>query len=157
MAAGTPLDDGDRWLWLARVGGELATAGAAGLVIACSALKRSYRDAIRAQTADTLFLHLDGTREVLASRLEGRSGHFMPAALLDSQLATVEPLADDEPGTVVDVSGPVDAVVATAVAGLAPARNAPARRAPGRPSTALTCGPRRSTWTTKPWTGCTAP
>jgi beta-N-acetylhexosaminidase len=118
MAAGTPLNDGDRWPWLAQVGKELAGAGGTGLVVACSSLKRSYRDAIRAQAPDTLFLHLSGSREVLASRLKGRSGHFMPAALLASQLATLEPLDGDEPGTAVDISAAVDAVVSAALAGL---------------------------------------
>src|SRR6478752_4721773 len=87
MAAGTPLTDEDRWPWLARVGSELAAAGSGGLVLACSALRRSYRDAIRAQAPDTVFLHLHGSKEVLGSRLEGRTGHFMPAGLLESQLA----------------------------------------------------------------------
>ena len=119
MAAGTPLTDEDRWPWLAIVGGELAAAGGDGLVLACSALRRSYRDAIRAQAPDTVFLHLHGSKEVLGSRLEGRSGHFMPAALLDSQLATLEPLQDDERGVVVDIAAPVPAVLAGALAGIA--------------------------------------
>ncbi|WP_051389187.1 gluconokinase, GntK/IdnK-type [Arthrobacter sp. 35W] len=119
MAAGTPLDDADRWPWLAIVGAALAGAEGPGLVLACSALKRSYRDAIRAQAPDTVFVHLDGSREVLGARLEGRSGHFMPAALLDSQLATLEALAADEAGTVVDIALPVDEVVAAALASLA--------------------------------------
>jgi carbohydrate kinase (thermoresistant glucokinase family) len=93
-----------------------------GLVIACSALKRSYRDAIRALAPQAVFLHLDGAREVLASRLENRSGHFMPAALLESQLATLEPLGPDESGTVVDIAASVDDVVAEALAGLSRAR-----------------------------------
>jgi carbohydrate kinase (thermoresistant glucokinase family) len=118
MAAGTPLTDEDRWPWLAIVGSELAAAGADGLVLACSALRRSYRDAIRAQAPDTVFLHLHGSKEVLGSRLEGRSGHFMPAALLDSQLATLEPLEDDERGVVVDIAAPVPAVLADALAGI---------------------------------------
>ncbi|HEV7166529.1 MAG TPA: gluconokinase, GntK/IdnK-type [Micrococcaceae bacterium] len=141
MAAGTPLDDGDRWPWLAKVGKELAAAGGAGLVIACSALKRSYRDAIRAQSTSTVFLHLNGTREVLASRLEGRSGHFMPSTLLDSQLATLEPLGDDESGAVVDISDPVDEVVAAAVAGLVPARTVPPTARPAGYSVDLRAAP----------------
>jgi beta-N-acetylhexosaminidase len=119
MAAGTPLTDEDRWPWLATVGSELAAAGPAGLVLACSALRRSYRDAIRAQAPDTVFLHLHGTSEVLGARLEGRSGHFMPAALLDSQLATLEPLDESEAGIVADIAVPVAAVVRDALAGLA--------------------------------------
>jgi len=115
MAAGTPLTDEDRWPWLATVGAELAQAGADGLVLACSALRRSYRDAIRKQAPDTVFLHLHGSKEVLRQRLEGRSGHFMPPALLDSQLATLEPLRADERGVVVDIAAPVNEVVDGAV------------------------------------------
>lgn len=146
MAAGIPLDDRDRWPWLAQVGAELAAAdgssgtgtGAAtgGLVIACSALKRSYRDAIRAQAPDTVFLHLDGTRAVLEARLEGRSGHFMPPALLDSQLATLEPLGSDEAGVVVDISAPVAQIVDEAVAGLGALPLPAAAPAPATPAPA---------------------
>jgi carbohydrate kinase (thermoresistant glucokinase family) len=114
MAAGAPLDDADRGPWLETVGRELARS-VNGLVVACSALKRSYRDAIRAQAPHAVFLHLDGSREVLGSRLEGRSGHFMPAALLDSQLATLEPIGTGEAAVVIDISVPVDALVRDAV------------------------------------------
>ncbi|WP_449373406.1 gluconokinase [Arthrobacter psychrolactophilus] len=114
MAAGTPLNDDDREPWLQIVGQELADS-ANGLVVACSALKRSYRDAIRAKAPDAVFLHLDGSREVLGARLEGRSGHFMPTTLLDSQLATLEPIADDERAVVIDISAPVPALVSDAV------------------------------------------
>lgn len=118
MAAGTPLNDEDRGPWLAAVGRELAAAQASGLIVACSALKRVYRDAILAEAPGTVFLHLSGSLQVLAGRIEGRSGHFMPASLLDSQLATLEPLGADEPGVVVDVDAPVEAIVANAVAGI---------------------------------------
>jgi carbohydrate kinase (thermoresistant glucokinase family) len=114
MAAGTPLTDEDRWPWLAVVGRVLAEAGE-GTVVACSALRRVYRDAILAEAPGTLFVHLDGTKEVLTSRLEGRSDHFMPPALLDSQLATLEPLAADEPGIVIDIAADVPTVIAEAV------------------------------------------
>lgn len=119
MAAGTPLTDEDRWPWLATVGSELATAGNGGLILACSALRRSYRDVIREQAPDTVFLHLHGSKEVLRARTEGRTGHFMPPALLDSQLATLEPLDTDEAGIVVDIAAPVENVVAEALAGIA--------------------------------------
>ncbi|MDQ0924934.1 beta-N-acetylhexosaminidase [Pseudarthrobacter sp. W1I19] len=118
MAAGTPLTDEDRWPWLATVGTELANAGDGGLVLACSALRRSYRDAIRAQAPDTIFLHLHGSKEVLRARTEGRTGHFMPPALLESQLATLEPLRADEAGLVVDIAAPVQQVVQEALAGI---------------------------------------
>ena len=118
MASGTPLDDDDRWPWLARVGDELAGASrtGSGLVMACSALKRAYRDAIRAKAPDLFFVHLSADRDALALRTTERSGHFMPPSLLDSQLATLEQLQRDEPGIIVDVSPPVAEVVADAVA-----------------------------------------
>ena len=119
MAAGTPLTDEDRWPWLAIVGRELAAAGDGGLVLACSALRRVYRDAIRAQAPDTIFLHLNGGKDVLAQRVAGRSAHFMPPALLDSQLATLEPLDTDEAGVVVDIAAPVTDIVAQALTSLA--------------------------------------
>jgi len=103
MASGVPLDDEDRWPWLALVGERLAAASATGLVVACSALKRSYRDAIRDRAPAAHFILLHGSRELLAERLARRSGHFMPESLLDSQLATLEPLANDESGFVVGV------------------------------------------------------
>ncbi len=121
MAAGTPLTDDDRWPWLAAVGTRLKDAGEEGLVLACSALRRSYRDAIRNQAPGTVFVHLHGSREVLEQRLAARSGHFMPAALLDSQLATLEPLGSEEAGLVVDIAGPVQQVIAGALTGLAEA------------------------------------
>lgn len=112
MAAGVPLTDDDRWPWLAKVGQALAAASGTGLVVACSALKRSYRDAIRAQAPGTVFVHLTGSRELLSSRLSHREGHFMPASLLDSQLATLQPLEPDEGGVTVDVGGSADDIVA---------------------------------------------
>ena len=107
MAAGTPLTDEDRWPWLATVGSELANAGDGGLVLACSALAAATATPSAPWRPDTVFLHLHGSKEVLGSRLEGRSGHFMPAALLESQLATLEPLEADEAGIVVDIAAPV--------------------------------------------------
>jgi gluconokinase len=97
MAAGIALTDDDRMPWLALVGAELAAASE-GLVIACSALKRGYREAILAAAPSARFVFLDGSRGLLESRMQHRHGHFMPASLLDSQLATLEPLAADEPG-----------------------------------------------------------
>ncbi|MEV7574630.1 gluconokinase, GntK/IdnK-type [Pseudarthrobacter sp. NPDC089323] len=132
MAAGTPLTDDDRWPWLATVGAALAQAGDGGLVLACSALRRSYRDAIREQAPDTVFLHLHGTKEVLKARTEGRTGHFMPPALLDSQLATLEPLEADEAGFVVDIAAPVQQVVRRALTGI----TAVARSRTGTPDAA---------------------
>ena len=107
MSAGIPLTDADRWPWLAIVGDALASSQS--LVIACSALKRSYRDAIRAAAADTVFVHLTVGRATLAERVAARQGHFMPASLLDSQLASLEPLEADEAGVTVESAGEVAA------------------------------------------------
>ncbi len=98
MAAGHPLTDEDRRPWLARVGAALSAAESTGLVMACSTLKRAYRDAILAAEPRTRFVFLDGSRELLVDRLSHRHGHFMPPELLDSQLAALEPLESDEPG-----------------------------------------------------------
>jgi carbohydrate kinase (thermoresistant glucokinase family) len=98
MNAGTPLTDEDRWPWLDAVGGSFAAASETGLVLACSALRRVYRDRIRSVAPAVVFVHLTGSRELLASRAEARTGHFMPASLLDSQLATLEDLDADEAG-----------------------------------------------------------
>jgi carbohydrate kinase (thermoresistant glucokinase family) len=132
MAAGHPLNDADRWPWLAVVGRRLATAGESGAVIACSALKRRYRDAIAAEAPDVVFVHLDGPVDVLGRRLEGRSGHFMPPSLLASQLAALEPLGRGERGTTVDISGAVPEVVRTAVHGIRTAVDRPIGTAAAR-------------------------
>jgi len=127
MASGTPLTDDDRWPWLDVVGERLRAAEEAGtgLVLACSALKRRYRDRIRRAAPGVVFLHLHGTVEVLASRLEGRSGHFMPASLLVSQVESLEPLAPDERGYVLDIEQPVEDMVAEAARALRALREAP--------------------------------
>ena len=101
MATGTPLDDSDRWPWLRLVGLELA-AHPDGAVVACSALRRAYRDLLRDAVPDVRFVHLEGTRDQLASRMRARERHFMPVSLLDTQLATLEALAPDEPGVGLD-------------------------------------------------------
>lgn len=118
MAAGTPLTDEDRWPWLQRVGAEIAAAEGSGIVVACSALKRAYRDVIRTEAPEAIFLLLDGSKSVLARRLQGRSDHFMPVSLLDSQLSTLQRLEPDEHGIVVDIAAPVDQVVQEAVSGI---------------------------------------
>ena len=108
MAAGTPLTDEDRWPWLAEVGGWLAGTGG---VEACSALRRSYRDVLRGHCPDLVVLHLQASKELLAQRLADRSGHFMPASLLDSQLATLEPLEPDERGVTLSAALPTPELV----------------------------------------------
>jgi carbohydrate kinase (thermoresistant glucokinase family) len=102
MAAGHALTDGDRWPWLARVGRTLAGAALSGGVVACSALKRRYRCAILDCAPRALFVCLAVRRNVLAKRLRERRNHFMPATLLDSQLADLELLGGDEPGFIID-------------------------------------------------------
>ena len=98
MAAGHPLNDEDRWPWLHAIRRQLDTWGSAGVdgVLACSALRRAYRDVLRDGPGEVRFAFLDVDPAVLADRLAHRSGHFMPSALLASQLATLEPPAPDE-------------------------------------------------------------
>jgi gluconokinase len=118
MAAGHPLSDADRLPWLHAVGKWIAAQdrAAGGGVVACSALKRSYRDVLRAHSSTTWFLHLAGTRQTLAARMGQRTSHFMPPSLLDSQLADLEPLDPDEHGATLDVtSGSPDRLVDQAV------------------------------------------
>ena len=111
MTAGIALDDDDRYPWLEAVGEWLAQHVERGGVMGCSALKRKYRDQLRRHCPEVTFLHLEGTRDVIARRQASRPGHFMPAALLDSQFKTLEPLEPDEAGMVVAVEQPVDAIV----------------------------------------------
>lgn len=103
MNAGTPLTDEDRWPWLDTIGGRFAAHEDDGLVLACSALRRAYRDRIRAVAPGVVFVHLHGSRALLGSRADARTGHFMPASLLDSQLETLEELESDEAGLTVIV------------------------------------------------------
>jgi len=104
MAAGIPLTDDDRAPWLALVGCTLAQSDRVGVVVACSALKRVYRDLIRDSAPRAIFAELQARPEVLRARMAVREGHFMPASLLESQLATLEPLQQDEPGLRVDAA-----------------------------------------------------
>ncbi|WP_437435922.1 gluconokinase [Paracoccus aminovorans] len=117
MAAGTPLTDADRAPWLQALAAEFARNEAAGesSVMGCSALKRSYRDILRSGAPRVRFLHVHGTRAILEERLAHREGHFFPAKLLDSQLATLEMLGPDEDGVVVDMALPVEEQVALAL------------------------------------------
>ena len=118
MAQGIPLTDVDRWPWLRRVGEVLTAADNAGtgLVIACSALRRRYREAILAVEPRTQFVLLYGTRELLESRMSHRTGHFMPSSLLDSQLDTLERLAADEPGVTVSIDQSPESIALEAAA-----------------------------------------
>lgn len=116
MSAGTPLDDADRWPWLDAIGAWAHGRAGKGGVVSSSALKRSYRDRLRAEAPDLVFLHLTGDRELIAERMAERKGHFMPTALLDSQFATLQPLGADERGVAVDVSGSPEEITERAVA-----------------------------------------
>jgi gluconokinase len=104
MESGVALDDEDRAPWLAAIGRWLAGRSGSGAVVTCSALKRSYRDTLREHAPTAVFLHLSGSTELLTDRMGRRRGHFMPASLLESQLATLEPLQEDEDGLTLDVS-----------------------------------------------------
>jgi gluconokinase len=115
MAAGTPLDDDDRWPWLRRVAAWIGEQEAAGrdAVVPCSALKRSYRDLLRDGHPSVRFVHLLAPPELIKTRVDSRRGHYMPPSLLASQLATLEPLAPDEPGFDVETTGsPTDVAAA---------------------------------------------
>lgn len=117
MRAGAALDDADRMPWLRAVGLSLATA-IHGRVVACSALRRAHRDAIRATCRDAVFVELDVPEEELTGRVGDRPGHFMPASLLASQLETLEHLQPDERGVRVENVATVGEVVARAIAAL---------------------------------------
>ncbi|WP_353814925.1 gluconokinase [Agromyces sp. SYSU T00266] len=123
MRSGIPLDDADREPWLDRVGATLAdcAGSASGIVVACSSLRRAYRDRIRRAAPAARFVHLHLSEAELAERAGARPGHFMPATLLASQLATLEPPADDEPALTLDAGAPIDEIVDVAAAWLAAA------------------------------------
>ncbi|MEU2543689.1 gluconokinase [Streptomyces iakyrus] len=105
MSSGTPLTDEDRLPWLDAIGEWAHGRAGLGGVVSCSALKRSYRDRLRAAAPGVVFVHLTGDRALIEDRMSHRQGHFMPTALLDSQFATLQPLAADEAGVGVDVAG----------------------------------------------------
>jgi len=107
MAAGIPLTDDDRAPWLERIAAELDRP----VVVACSALKRSYRDTLRAAAPDLTLVFLHGEATLLAGRIEGRTGHFMPSSLLQSQLATLEEPDPDEEAIPADVALRPDEIV----------------------------------------------
>lgn len=115
MAAGAALDDDDRDPWLEQVGQWLAGHPDGG-VVSCSALKRKYRDRLRAHCRGVAFVHLSGSPELIGARLAARSGHFMPATLLRSQFDALEPLSPDEDGLTVDIEQDGDAIVDTVIA-----------------------------------------
>jgi len=118
MAAGIPLTDENRRGWLTKIADRLRDAKRArlGLVVSCSALKRIYRDLLRSvAAADVRFVYLAGSRELLAERMANRRGHFMPPALLESQLAILEEPSPDERAWVCDIRKAPDAIIADLV------------------------------------------
>ncbi|MEU5900767.1 MULTISPECIES: gluconokinase [Streptomyces] len=118
MSSGTPLTDDDRWPWLDAIGSWAHGRSGLGGVVSSSALKRSYRDRLRAAAPGVVFVHLTGDRALIENRMSHRQGHFMPTALLDSQFATLQPLGADEAGVDVDVSGEPEEIADRAVVAL---------------------------------------
>ena len=119
MAAGTPLTDEDRWPWLDSIGHALRDFRGGGIIVACSALKKAYRQRIAAAAGRPVaFIHLDGAYATLKERMQTRRGHFMPVSLLDSQIAILEPPDASENAIRVSVDQPLDKVVDAAIAGL---------------------------------------
>jgi len=111
MQRGAPLTDEDRAPWLDRIGEALARESATGVVAACSALKRSYRDRLRNAAGDLFFILPELPRETLEARLWYRKGHYMPVSLLDSQIRTLEMPEADEMALCLDGNLPVEAQV----------------------------------------------
>ena len=122
MSKGIALDDADRWPWLDIIGHALSDALAKdeSVVVSCSALKKAYRDRLRAAVGGSLsFVYLRGSRDLLLARMTARRNHFMPASLLDSQLATLEDPTGEAGVVTVDIDASIDRIVAAALQGLA--------------------------------------
>jgi gluconokinase len=120
MAAGVALTDADRAGWLQAIAERIATAAAQGLglVVSCSALKRAYRDTLRAGAPALAFVHVHGTQELISQRLASRTGHYMPPSLLASQFAALEVPTADEAVLALDAALPCDTLAARALAWL---------------------------------------
>ncbi|MDQ0692068.1 gluconokinase [Arthrobacter sp. W4I7] len=131
MSQGIPLQDEDRWPWLQEIQNWMTTQAQAGnsTVLTCSALKQSYRRLLAQAEGRVLFLHLHGEADLIGQRMQGREGHFMPPTLLPSQLATLEPLSDEEiaAGSLrLDISKSPEELVKTVITALQlPADQAP--------------------------------
>jgi gluconokinase len=135
MSAGHPLTDEDRWPWLQAIADEIDRVCRSGghAVIACSALKRAYRDVLVHGRCDVRIVFLSGTQALIAERLARRKDHFMPPGLLDSQFKTLEPPAGDENPVNVSIDAPVESIVEHVVRQLETSRadrNGPARNRP---------------------------
>jgi len=117
MAAGTPLTDADRWPWLDAIAAHIGASRTAEqpVVVACSALRRAYRERLRAGYGDLIFLHLAGAPAVIAERQAARQGHFMPPSLMASQFATLEDPAAEADAVTVSVSASPHEVVVAAI------------------------------------------
>jgi gluconokinase len=120
MREGQPLTDDDRWPWLEAIGSWISGKEAAGesAVVTCSALRRAYRDLLRRDRPHVRFLHVTAPAELIRDRMEHRADHYMPASLLPSQIATLEPLGADEPGTSVTNEGTAAQVLDRALTAL---------------------------------------
>ena len=131
MTQGIPLQDEDRWPWLQEIRNWMTAQAQAGCstVLTCSALKKSYRQLLSEAEGRVVFLHLDGGADLISQRMQGREGHFMPPTLLPSQLATLEPLSQEEldAGSLrLDISQSPEQLVAAVVKALQlPAGQAP--------------------------------
>lgn len=117
MSAGIPLTDADRWPWLDSIGAWLAAEEKGG-VVACSALRRAYRDRLRGWVPGLAVVHLSGAPELIAARQAAREGHFMPPSLMASQFATLEPPGTEEEAIVLDIAAPPESLAAGAAARL---------------------------------------
>jgi gluconokinase len=117
MRSGVALTDEDRGPWLDAIAAWIDTRRAAGrsCVVACSALKRSYRERLAGGHADLRFIYLAGTYDTVASRLAGRTGHYMPLSLLRSQFDTLEPPGPEEKPVVISIALPVEEIVREAM------------------------------------------
>lgn len=113
MRAGIPLGDDDRWPWLDAIAAYIDEARARGrpCIVACSALKRRYRERLAHGHDDVRFVYLRGSIETVAARMKGRTGHYMPASLLQSQYDALEEPGADENAVVLAIESPVDALV----------------------------------------------
>ena len=113
MSAGHPLSDEDRWPWLQAIADEIdrLCAGSSRAVVACSALKRTYRDILVHGREDVRIVYLDGTQDLIAKRLAARKGHFMPPGLLDSQFKTLEPPQLCERPVTISIDAPVEDII----------------------------------------------
>ena len=139
MSAGHPLTDEDRWPWLQAIADEIDRVCRAGerAVIACSALKRAYRDILVHGRNDVRIVFLNGTQDLIAARLAARKGHFMPPGLLDSQFRTLEPPQDDENPITVSIDAAVETIVDDIVRQLGLAAKAKRQQEPAMTRIAL--------------------